>query len=90
MTHYFKNDETLKSEFRNIVYNYNRIILEENNGFIIFFSKSWGMLYKSSSFTFPKLYNLFNFLYIDNLEVKEYIAKSLCDVFIKNYEKLRN
>jgi len=35
-----------------------------------------------------ELYNLFNFLYIDNLEVKEYIAKSLCDVFIKNYKKI--
>ena len=34
------------------------------------------------------LFNYFNFLYIDNIETKEMVAKLLCDTFIYNYNKM--
>jgi len=37
---------------------------------------------------FKLINNYFNFLFIDDKEIKEYIAKSLCEVFIENYDQI--
>lgn len=34
------------------------------------------------------IYNYFNFLFVDNIEAKKYLAKSLCETFIENYEDI--
>jgi len=35
-----------------------------------------------------QLYNYFNFLYIEDEEMKKTIANLLCEVFVENYEKI--